>query len=155
MEELDKKILNKIQEGIPLQKKPFQKMGKELGIDGKKVIKRLKKLKDKDYIRRIGGIMNSSRLGYKSTLVGLRVTDDKFKEITDFINSHPGVTHNYRRDNYLNLWFTLSTRKEQDSNNFLKQIENREGVLELYELPKKKLFKLKVFFEMEDNDEKA
>ncbi|MFW5976621.1 MAG: AsnC family transcriptional regulator [Bacillota bacterium] len=148
MDEIDLEIINIIQEGIPLEARPFQKIGEKLGIKEKEVTERLKKLKNEGLIRRIGGVFDSSSLGYCSTLIGLKIEEDKFYKIVEFINKHPGVTHNYRRDGYLNLWFTLSTIREIDKQLFLDKIKNREGVKLLYELPKKKLFKLKVFFEM-------
>jgi len=153
MEKIDKKILDKLQIGLKLEASPFQTMASELGIEAAELMQRVKRLKRDGYIRRIGGVFRSSRLGYKSTLVALELKEDNFYQVAEVINQHPGVTHNYRRDHKLNLWFTLSTASELDRENFLAQIKALPGVKELYQLPKEKFFKLNVFFKMDQEAE--
>ncbi|TDO93929.1 DNA-binding Lrp family transcriptional regulator [Halanaerobium saccharolyticum] len=150
MEKIDKKILDRLQMGLELEASPFQKMAAELGIEAEKLLQRIKKLKKEGYIRRLGGVFRSSRLGYKSTLIALEVEEENFYQVAEIINQHSGVTHNYRRDHQLNLWFTLSTASELERENFLAQIKALPGVKELYQLPKEKFFKLNVFFKMEE-----
>lgn len=149
MEKIDKKILDRLQTGLKLEASPFQKIAKELGIEAEELLERVKKLKKDGYIRRLGGVFRSSRLGYKSTLVALELEEENFYQVAEVINQHPGVTHNYRRDHELNLWFTLSTASELDREKFLAQIKALPGVKELYQLPKEKFFKLNVFFKMD------
>ncbi len=153
MEKIDKKILDKLQTGLELEASPFQKIAAELGIEAEELLQRVKRLKKDGYIRRLGGVFRSSRLGYKSTLVALELKEDNFYQVAEVINQHPGVTHNYRRDHQLNLWFTLSTASELDREKFLAQIKALPGVKELYQLPKEKFFKLNVFFQMEQGAE--
>ena len=149
MEKIDKKILDRLQKGLKLEASPFQKIAAELGIEAKELLQRVKKLKKEGYIRRLGGVFRSSRLGYKSTLVALEVEEENFYQVAEIINQNPGVTHNYRRDHKLNLWFTFSTINELERENFLAQIKTLPGVKELYQLPKEKFFKLNVFFKMD------
>lgn len=153
MEKIDKKILDKLQKGLKLEASPFQKIAAELGIEAEELLQRVKRLKKDGYIRRLGGVFRSSRLGYKSTLVALELEEENFYQVAEIINQHPGVTHNYRRDHQLNLWFTLSTASELDREKFLAQIKALPGVKELYQLPKEKFFKLNVFFKMEQEAE--
>ncbi|MFN2341236.1 MAG: Lrp/AsnC family transcriptional regulator [Halanaerobium sp.] len=153
MEKIDRKILDKLQRGLKLEASPFKKIAAELGIEAEELLQRVKKLKKEGYIRRLGGVFRSSRLGYKSTLVALELKEDNFYQIAEIINQHPGVTHNYRRDHKLNLWFTLSTASELDREKFLAQIKAMPGVKELYQLPKEKFFKLNVFFKMNQETE--
>lgn len=150
MDQIDKKILDKLQKGLKLEASPFKKIAKQLEIEPEEMIKRVKRLKENGYIRRLGGVFRSSRLGYKSTLVALELEEENFYEVAEIINQHPGVTHNYRRDHQLNLWFTLSTASELDREKFLAQIKALPGVKELYQLPKEKFFKLNVFFKMDN-----
>ncbi|MFW5979419.1 MAG: Lrp/AsnC family transcriptional regulator [Halanaerobium sp.] len=149
MEKINQKILDKLQSGLKLETSPFQKMAAELEIEAEELLQRIKKLKKDGYIRRLGGVFRSSRLGYKSTLVALELEEDKFYQVAEIINQHPGVTHNYRREHKLNLWFTLSTAGELEREKFLARIKALPGVKELYQLPKEKFFKLDVFFKME------
>lgn len=153
MEKIDRKILDKLQSGLELEASPFKKIAAELGIEAEELLQRVKKLKKEGYIRRLGGVFRSSRLGYKSTLVALELKEDNFYQVAEIINQHPGVTHNYRRDHKLNLWFTLSTASALDREKFLAQIKAMPGVKELYQLPKEKFFKLNVFFKMNQETE--
>lgn len=153
MDKIDRKILDRLQKGLELETSPFQKIASEIGIEVEELLQRIKKLKKEGYIRRLGGVFRSSRLGYKSTLVALEVEEDNFYQVAEIINQHPGVTHNYRRDHKLNLWFTLSTAGELEREKFLVQIKAMLGVKKLYQLPKEKLFKLNVFFKMDQEAE--
>ena len=153
MDKIDRKILDRLQKGLDLEASPFQKIASEIGIEAEELIQRIKKLKEDGYIRRLGGVFRSSRLGYKSTLVALEVEEENFYQVAEIINKHPGVTHNYRRDHELNLWFTLSTAGELEREKFLAQIKAMPGVKELYQLPKEKFFKLNVFFQMDQEAE--
>ena len=153
MEKIDKKILDKLQSGLELEASPFKKIGAELGIEAEELLQRIKNLKKEGYIRRLGGVFRTSRLGYKSTLVALEVEKDNFYQVAEIINQNPGVTHNYRRNHKLNLWFTLSTTSELGREKFLAKIKALPGVQELYQLPKEKFFKLNVFFKMNQETE--
>lgn len=150
MEAIDKKILNQMQKGLKLEASPYQNLAAKLGIEAEELIRRLKNLKKAGFIRRIGGVFRSSALGYQSTLIALELKEEYFYQTADFINQHPGVTHNYRRNNRLNLWFTLSAASEAKKEEFLNKIKVMPGVKKLYQLPKEKLFKLDVFFDLAD-----
>mgnify|MGYP006279427115 CR=1 FL=1 len=149
MDELDKKLLNELQAGLALTEYPFGEIGNRLGIGSQEVISRIKKLKNKGYIRRLGGVFDSSKFGFTSTLIAAKVPEDSFYKIVKVINSYPGVTHNYRRNYKLNLWFTLTTATGESKRQILNEIRKKTGI-ELYQLTKEKKFKLKVFLDMED-----
>lgn len=155
------KILNVLQNGIPITEHPFNKIADDLGIEPEELIHRIEEIKKTGFIRRIGAIFNSTKMGYHSTLVGMKVPDNQIDKVVDIINSCPQVTHNYYRSNKtkystdkinlsLNIWFTLSTRNDKEKKNILDDI-SRKSQIKLYEFPKLKLFKLKVYFEMEDS----
>ncbi len=54
MDEIDKKILNLIQDEFPLHKRPYGEIGKQVGINEKEAMERVQRLKDVGIIRRIG-----------------------------------------------------------------------------------------------------
>ncbi len=162
MDELDSKILNIIQKGIPLNEHPYHKIAQKLDIEPEELIGRIKDLKDHGIIRRIGAVFDSSQMGYKNVLIGIDVSEKHIKDVIDAVNALDGVTHNYYRINslktlhkslntQLNVWFTLSTRSSIEKNYIIKEISSLTGVNNLYEFPKLTLFKLDVFFEMGDS----
>jgi len=64
MDDLDRKILNEIQANFPITARPYFELGKRLGIPEDEVLERVKRLKSDGIIRRIGGSMNSRKLGF-------------------------------------------------------------------------------------------
>lgn len=105
----DKSLLNLLQGSLPVCSRPFAALAEQLGTTEEIVIDRLQVLKEEGYLRRIGTFFNSNRLGYKGTLVALRVDPEKMEAVAKAINRYPGATHNYEREGRYNLWFTLLT----------------------------------------------
>jgi DNA-binding Lrp family transcriptional regulator len=145
MDEIDKKILNLIQEEFPLLERPFEDIGKKVGISGREVLKRVKELKEKGIIRRIGPILERKKLGYASVLCGVHVDENKTVEIALEISALTGVTHNYEREGDLNLWFTITKKTGGEIDRALADLEKTYG-LKIYRFPEKKMFKIKTYF---------
>jgi len=152
MDSIDKKLLSIIQKDFPVSSRPFQEIGDMLGITEEETITRIKKLKEQGIIRRLGGIMDSRKLGYKSTLCAMEVPNDRLTQVTDIVNSYIGVTHNYLRNHQYNLWFTLITPSGQHLEKTLKDIEEKTD-LKVYNVPALKLFKIKVNFHVPGTEE--
>jgi len=153
LSETDRRLLDLIQEGIPLCSRPYKKLGEKLEIGEAETIKRLKKLKENRYIRRLGGVFSTRKLGYQSTLIAARVDEGKYYEVAEAINQYPGVTHNYRRNHDFNLWFTLIATTEEEIERILQDIEDLPGIRVLRELPAVRRFKLKVEMKMHEKED--
>src|SRR4028118_395879 len=108
MDSIDKDILNFIQREVPLEREPFAAIGRELGIGGDEVIRRIEALKRARVIRQISAIFDTRVLGYESTLVAATIPQGRLNEGAKAINLHPGVSHNYERNNAFNLWYTVA-----------------------------------------------
>lgn len=107
MDQRDRELLNALQGEVPLGSTPFALIGQSLDMSEKEVIKRIERLKRDGVIRQISGQFDPRTLGYRSCLVAARVAPERVDDAAGVIGSHPGVTRNYRRNNDLNLWFTL------------------------------------------------
>lgn len=145
MDEIDKKILNLIQEEFPLTERPFAAIGKKVGIGEREAVKRVKTLKEKGIIRRIGPILERKKLGYVSVLCGVHVDGNAITEVAGEINGLAGVTHNYEREGDLNLWFTITKKTVEEIDRALSDLEKAHG-LKVYRFPEKKMFKIKTYF---------
>ena len=108
MDDVDRRLLNEIQKEFPVVAYPFKKIGERLDINGEEVLKRLRRLKKEGIIRRIGAVVDPRSLGWVSTLCAARVPDERVEEFVAVVNRLPGVTHNYERKAYYNIWFTLT-----------------------------------------------
>lgn len=133
-DELDRRIMNHCQEGMPLTSRPFARWAEELGIEEEKLIERAKRLKESNAISRFGPVINYRACGGESTLVAASVPEDNFEKIASFINGFPQVSHNYRRDHDLNMWFVISAESDEEISDILTEIREETG-LELYNMP--------------------
>ncbi len=146
MNETDRKILNMAQDRFPVCSRPFKHFADELGIPEEEVVQRLKKLKDSGIIRRIGGVFDSRKLGYTNCLIAARVPEERLDEVARYINTFPGVTHNYERTRDLNLWFTLSAGSQERFDEIITLIKEHTGVTDIRLFPAVRVFQSKVRF---------
>ena len=149
MDASDRKLMNLLQQGLPLRQDPYAGIGAALGLTRQEVADRITALLEAGYIRRLGGTFDTAAMGYSSLLVGMRVPEALFADVERFVNACAGVTHNYRRNAALNMWFTLTVQHEAEKDAFLASLRQTFGLAEVYEFPKLRSFKLRVFFDME------
>jgi DNA-binding Lrp family transcriptional regulator len=151
LDETDKKLLNLMQGSFELRPDPFAGVAELAGISEGEVMERVQYLLDKRIIREITPIFDTRALGYSSMLVAAKVDADYPHRAAQFINSHPGVTHNYLRNHEFNLWFTLAV--EPDSklglDGTLDVMAAKTGAESIRQLPTLKLFKIRMDLEME------
>jgi DNA-binding Lrp family transcriptional regulator len=144
----DRAILNRIQSDFPITSRPYRTIAVELGLSETDVLKRISRLKDGGIIRRIGGNFTPDRLGFVSTLCAAKVPADKINSFAEVVNRYPGVTHNYRRDNTFNVWFTFIAPSMEEIKANLKQIAAQTGVTKILNLPATRVFKIKAEFKI-------
>jgi len=148
LDDIDKAILNRIQSDFPITPQPYLAVATELGITEQDVLERISRLKKEGIIRRIGGNFVPDKLGYVSTLCAARVPDDKIGQFAKIVNRYPGVTHNYRRDNSFNIWFTFIAPSMQEIEQNLKEISEKTGISEILNLPATRVFKIRAQFQV-------
>ena len=150
MDAVDKKIINRIQDLFPIETRPFRSIAQELGLGETDVISRIKRLKAKGIIRRIGGNFSPDRLGFFSTLCAARVSEEKIDLFTRTVNAYSGVTHNYMRDNTYtyNVWFTFIAPEWAIIEENLKKISLDTGVKDILNLPATHMFKISAKFKV-------
>ncbi len=146
----DKAILNEIQWTFPLVTEPFKEISKKFGIDYDELKERLVRLKKIGVLRQLSAIFDTRRLGYKSSLVAMEIESDKLEYVANQINRHPGVSHNYERDNKFNLWFTIAVPPNSNLKDELDKFSKLEGIKNVRMLPTIKLFKIGVKLDMVD-----
>ena len=126
----------------------YKTIGEELGISEADVIDRLRRLKESGLIRRIGGNFVPEKLGFVSTLCAAKVPEEKISQFAQVVNRYPGVTHNYRRENKYNIWFTFIAPSMEEISASLEQIAVETGVTEILNLPATKVFKIRAEFKV-------
>jgi DNA-binding Lrp family transcriptional regulator len=151
LDETDKKLLNLMQGSFDLMARPFAHVAQLAGIPEDEVLTRVKRLLDGRIIREITPIFDTRALGYSSMLVAAKVDPEYPHRAAQFINTHPGVTHNYLRDHDFNLWFTLATEPGSPLglDGTIEIIKAKTGAHSIRQLPTLKLFKIRMDLEME------
>lgn len=148
IDDVDRAILNQIQSDFPLTPRPYLAIGQQLKLSEDRVLKRVRRLKDAGIIRRMGGNFTPHALGFVSTLCAAKVPPDKISRFAEIVNRYPGVTHNYRRENLFNVWFTFIAPSMDEIEANLKQIAAETGVADILNLPATKVFKIKAEFKI-------
>ncbi|NNL77008.1 MAG: Lrp/AsnC family transcriptional regulator [Desulfobacterales bacterium] len=148
LDAIDKTILNRIQSDFPITSRPFLQLANEINLIEKEVLDRISRLKEIGIIRRIGGNFVPGKLGFVSTLCAAKVDADKIGHFAKIVNSYPGVTHNYHRDNTYNVWFTFIAPNMEEINANLIKIAKKTGVTDILNLPATKVFKIRAEFDV-------
>lgn len=151
LDQIDRSLVNLMQKDFPLVEEPFAELGSRLGLSEPDTLGRVGQLCDKNIIRILGPVFNSRALGYQSTLVAMRVPDKRIEKAAQIVSQHLGVGHNYQRDHQYNLWFTLAIRGDVDLKEALREFDEQIQPEAMFELPATKLFKIRLFFDMEGN----
>lgn len=148
LDETDRRLLQVLQEEVPLVGRPYAAIAERLGLSPSEVLARVAMLKSRPHnvIRQISAIFDSRALGYQSTLVAARVDEDHLCRAVDVINSHPGVSHNYLRTHAYNVWYTLAVGPDSrlGLEGTVDHLHRLSGARATRMLPTLKLFKIGV-----------
>lgn len=151
LETFDKELLNEIQWRFPLVSKPYHELAKNFDVPVEKIMERLAHLKSQGILRQLSAIFDTRKLGYKSSLVAMRVAGDKLEFVAKQINRHPGVSHNYERNHSFNLWFTLAVPPGYNLKAEVDKLSKLPGVESTRMLPTIQMFKIGVKLDMNDS----
>lgn len=148
IDEIDKKIINRIQTFFPIDPHPYRVIAIELGLSEDDLISRIIRLKQEGIIRRIGGNFGPYKLGFFSTLCAASVPEDKIEHFTKVVNGYLGVTHNYMRSHRYNVWFTFIAESMDIIERSLVEISEQTGVDDILNLPATDVFKISANFKV-------
>ena len=144
---LERRILNSIQTDLPISKEPFRELAKKLKVKEDDLIGRIKRLKERGIIRNFSASISHKKLGFKSTLLALRVPPDKVEALAKKIVRHAEVTHCFLREGDFNLWIVF-IYKNGRLDSFLKNCTREIGSSNILNLATQRQFKLKTAFKI-------
>lgn len=148
LDAVDRRLLNSIQSDFPLDPQPFLRLAARLDVTEGDVLRRIQRLKAGNIIRQISVIFDTRALGYKSSLVAMAIPPEGLDQGAARVNTHPGVSHNYKRSHYFNLWFTLATPPQSDLEATVARLHQLAGATTTRILPTLHLFKIGVELDM-------
>ncbi|NCF38158.1 MAG: AsnC family transcriptional regulator [Gammaproteobacteria bacterium] len=105
IDEMDRRIVQATQEGLPLQKAPYTEVAAACGCDTDTVMRRIRRMLDRGVIRRIGAVPNHYRLGLKGNGMSVWDVDDlRLQELGARVGRLDFVSHCYERPRHLPRW---------------------------------------------------
>jgi DNA-binding Lrp family transcriptional regulator len=149
LDRIDLRLLDALQDDIPLVPRPWAALGARLGIHGQEVLERLGRMRDLGIVRAVSPILDSHHLGLTATtLVALPVPIERISDVAAIISGYPEVSHNFQRDNTYTIWFTLTAENEARLGELLSEILERTGIPEgdILNLSTVRQFKIDVRF---------
>jgi len=152
LDDLDKELLNEIQWSFPLVERPFDELAKKFDRNPELIKTKLNALKSSGVLRQLSAIFDTRKLGYKSSLVAMKVDPAKLIDVATIINKHPGVSHNYERNHEFNLWFTIATPPGTNVKTEVDKFSKLPGVKETRMLPTIQMFKIGVKLDMSEKN---
>lgn len=140
---VDRRLLNRLQDGLPLVARPYAAVAEELGIAEGDLLNRLERLREGGILSRFGPMYHAERLGGGLTLAALAVPESDFERVSEAVNAFPEVAHNYRREHELNMWFVLATETPSRIEEVVEEVEEATG-LPVYNMPKEEEFHVRL-----------
>jgi DNA-binding Lrp family transcriptional regulator len=141
IDDLDRRIIDRLQDGLPIVERPFAAAAGALGISETTLIARLRRLLDVGVLSRVGPMYDAERLGGAVTLAAMAVPADRFDEVAAIVNAHREVAYNYARQHALNMWFVVAADSAARVGAVIAAIERETG-LAVLNLPKLQEFRL-------------
>ncbi len=139
LDALDRKLVNRLQDGIEPVSRPFAALSRELGVSEDDIVARVARLRESGVLTRFGPMFDAARMGGAYCLCAMIVPEERFAEVTEAVNAFDQVAHNYRREHRFNMWFVLATESEPGIADAADAIASKTG-LTVYRFPKEAEF---------------
>lgn len=145
MDEINRKIINQLQRGFPISKRPYEDAAISLGITETELIERIAALLEDKTLTRFGPMYQIEKAGGAFTLAAMTIPESEFDFVADQVNQFPEIAHNYERAHKLNMWFVLGTENPNEIASTIKRIEEKTGY-KVYNMPKLEEFYVGLYF---------
>ena len=143
--EEERKLAKHIQGNISLGKRPFKRIGGEVGLSEAEVISAINNLKKKGIIRKFGAILKHQKAGLtKNVMVIWVVTEEKCEAVGNVLASYGEITHCYERippfEGKYNL-FAMMHFKDDNLEKLIQEISLQTGIKDYMILETEEEFK--------------
>ena len=81
LEAIDKALINRLQDGLPVVDRPFADMAADLDLAEEDVVARVERLLADGYLSRFGPMFQAERIGGSLSLVAMAVPDERFDAV--------------------------------------------------------------------------
>jgi len=99
LDDKDKRLISVLQENIPLERRPFRKIGEQVGLDEEEVVERVKKMSDNGVLKRLAPLLYHRKAGFEANgMVVWQVSEDREDEVGLKLSQYDEVSHCYLRE---------------------------------------------------------
>ena len=132
MDDMRKKLAGRIQGDIPLVKKPFDLMAKEIGLTEDRVLDTIRQWLKEGTLRKFGVILRHGRAGFsENAMVVWAVPPGRREEVGGLFASFPEVSHCYERTPVFEgryVLYTMVHGREKTVKETVSEMSRRAGV---------------------------
>jgi len=130
---LDKKIIKRLQEDIPLTPSPYKDIAEELHIDEDELIARIKKYNETGILKRMAAILYHRQAGFNANaMVVWKVNNENIHSIGEYMASIPEVSHCYERTSCsfwdYNLYTMIHEKDIEKCNKIIQAMSGATGI---------------------------
>lgn len=105
LEELERRLVMALQEGLPFFIRPFQVLAQRVGCEEIEVLERIRRWCDEGIIKRFGVVVRHHELGFRANAMLVHdIPDGEVERIGNALAQAEGVTLCYRRPRVLPDW---------------------------------------------------
>ncbi|WP_196140168.1 Lrp/AsnC family transcriptional regulator [Aliikangiella sp. G2MR2-5] len=128
MNTIEKKIIEKMQAGMPISEKPYEEIAEALNISQTQLLRTLDGMKKSGLIRRIGLVPNHYAIGYTVNLMTVwDIKDSDIDQVGVSVGALDFVSHCYQRPRHLpdwpyNFFAMVHGKSEAEANDKMQQI---------------------------------
>lgn len=110
MDELDRQIIQAMQDEFPLVEEPYKEIADRIGISEEKLLERLRILKRAGQIRKMGAVLRHREVGFAANvLCAWIVPEERKEEIATAMVANPAISHCYDRSTLPSWPYNLYT----------------------------------------------
>ncbi len=105
LDELERRLVMALQEGLPLFIRPFSVLASRVGCDESEVLERIRRWCAEGVIKRFGVVVRHHELGYGANAMLVHdIPDEAIGQLGELLSREPGITLCYQRPRALPDW---------------------------------------------------
>lgn len=128
---IDRRILGRAQDGLPVTRRPFDAWADGLGLEAGELISRLTLLKQRGIIRSIKAILRHRRSGFSSgAMVVWAVPEEQIDRVGRMVASRREISHCYERPGFgeYNLFSMVHGRTNREILQVIAEVSSSTGI---------------------------
>ncbi|MCG8519834.1 MAG: Lrp/AsnC family transcriptional regulator [Pseudomonadales bacterium] len=129
MNDDQRRLMNRLQQGFPLVPSPWRALAEELDLEEAALRQQVDDWLADGTLTRFGPMFDVEVLGGAFTLAAMVVPEPRFEAVHQLLDGLPEVAHNYRREHALNMWFVLACDSPAAVTRSLEHIEAVTGLV--------------------------